>query len=157
MTSPLVKLSRRIYSQLDDVEEVVSRAQEGWQEYKSTNNDLYLDSVALSLHGFYSGVESLLQEIATGLDRHLPTGREWHKELLQQMANAIPSVRPAVISTSTTNALDEYCRFRHVVRNVYNYRLKSEKIEPLVNGLRSAFKQVRQELIDFVRWLSEFS
>lgn len=154
MTSNSAKLGRRIQLELDDIEQVVTRAQAAWQEYQTSGNAFYLDSVALSLHNFYNGVERILEEIATGLDRHLPTGSRWHKELLNQMTAAIPEIRPSVISSSTMSALDEYCRFRHLVRNIYSFCLEPDKIEPLVEGVAELFAQVQQELTDFARWLS---
>ena len=155
--SSLRQLSRRIPLELDNIEKTVIRAETGWQQYKNSGDDLYLDSVALSLHGFYNGVEGLLENIATGLDRHLPGGDSWHKYLLEQMANELLNIRPAVISRSTLEALGEYLGFRHVVRNIYSYQIDPEKLEPLVESVRSIFEQVCQELIDFVRWLSGFS
>jgi hypothetical protein len=36
---------------------VVDRAQEGWHRASTSSDDLYLDGVALNLHGFYAGLE----------------------------------------------------------------------------------------------------
>lgn len=139
--------------ELSDIEQVVMRAQSGWQQYKTSHDDLYLDSVALCLHGFYNGIEGLLETIATTIDRHLPGGSSWHRDLLAQMANELPNTRPAVISESTLIALDEYRRFRHVVRNVYSYRIDPDQLEPLVEGVTVAFSQVSQELTSVARWI----
>ena len=151
------QLIRRIPLELDNIEKTANRAQIGWQKYKKSGDALYLDSVAMSLHGFYNGIEGLLENIATGLDRHLPGGNSWHKDLLEQMANELPDIRPAVISRATLDDLGEYLGFRHVVRNIYSYQIDPEQLEPLAENVRSVFDQVRQELTDFVRWLSGFS
>lgn len=60
MTSVLIVLSRRIQYALGDIQKVIDRAQIGWKQYQISDDDLYLDAVALSLHGFYNGVEGLL-------------------------------------------------------------------------------------------------
>lgn len=153
MTSPLIVLSRRIHEALGDIERAVTRAQTGWKQYQSSNDDLYLDSIALSLHGFYSGIEGILENTATSLDQQLPGGKGWHKELLNQMASEIPDTRPAVISDSTVTILDEYLRFRHLVRNIYSFEIDPVRLGPLVEGASDAFNQVGQELTDFAKWL----
>ncbi|MEO0769509.1 MAG: hypothetical protein AAFY72_08750 [Cyanobacteria bacterium J06649_4] len=153
MTANVIKLSRRINMALNDVERVVARTQAGWQQYQSSGDDLYLDSVALGLHGFYNGIEGLLENIATSLDKNLPGGSSWHRELLEQMAEDFPGVRPAVISADTLTILDEYLRFRHVVRNIYSYRIDPELLAPLAEGANNAFTKVSLELSEFSRWL----
>ena len=54
--------------------------------------------------------------------------------------------RPRAISPNTATALDEYRRFRHVVRNVYAFELDPRRIEQLTIGLRPAFSQASAEL-----------
>jgi hypothetical protein len=61
-------------------------------------------------------VERLFELIARHVDRVLPSGDTWHRDLLYQMAGDLPEARPAVVSQETAQALDEYRRFRHVVR-----------------------------------------
>jgi len=46
-------------------------------------NALYLDSAALNLHGFYSGLERLFELIARHVDGAIPSGETWHRDLLQ--------------------------------------------------------------------------
>lgn len=142
--------------ELGDIEKMSDRAQTGWQQYQSSDDDLYLDSVALCLHGYYNGVEGLLENIATSLDKRLPGGSSWHRDLLTQMANELPDVRPAVISDSTATVLNDYLRFRHVVRNIYSYQIDPEQLRPLVEGSPGAFVLFSQELTKFADWLSQF-
>ncbi len=156
MTSHLFELSRRIEIELIDIEKTIARARSGWQEYQASENDLYLDSVALNLHNFYNGLERLLERIATGLDNHLPSGNSWHKELLKQMASEVPAVRPRVISNETLIRLDEYCRFRHVVRNIYSYDIEPERLKKLVDTMDDAYNRLRDDLMDFADWLAQF-
>jgi hypothetical protein len=118
----LLQLAQRMAEALDELERVVQRAQEGWVRARQSSDDLYLDSVALNLHGFYAGLERLFELVATTVDGTLPQGANWHQVLLQQMAAEVPGVRPAVISENGRDALDEYRGFRHVVRHVYTFR-----------------------------------
>ena len=57
--------------------------------------DVYLDSVALNLHSFYSGLERLF-EIARHIDCSVPEGETWHRDLLDQMACEVADIRPAI-------------------------------------------------------------
>lgn len=124
----------------------------------SRRSGLYLDAAALNLHDFYSGLERAFYQIAATVDEMVPTGRDWHRELLQQMAVERPQVRPAVVSTEICEALDEYLRFRHVVRNIYAFEFDSDRLGRLVQGLDSLFYRVRRELqavADFLERLTE--
>lgn len=154
MTAHYISLSRRTGKELVSIEQVVTRAQSAWQTYEKTGNDFLLDSVALNLHGFYSGIEKLLERFAKGVDNQVPGGNSWHRDLLQQMADDVTGVRPAVISASVLEQLDEYRRFRHVVRNVYGQELEPEKLKVLVTMSFATYTQVEEELVAFSRWLA---
>jgi hypothetical protein len=132
---------------------LVTRAQEGWHRAQQSADDLYVDGVALNLHGFYAGLERLFEIVAGVIDENVPQGQNWHQVLLEQMAAEVPSVRPAVISEETRQMLDEYRGFRHVVRNVYAFRFDQAKIQQLVQGVPTAFSQVRAELLAFADFL----
>ena len=85
MSNRLLKLSERIHSEVVDLESVIDRIKEGWQRSKKSGDDYYIDSVALNLHGFYSGLERIFELIASSVDSRRPTEKEWHKDLLYQM------------------------------------------------------------------------
>ena len=63
MTSVYSKLAIRIRRELVDLEHVVRRAVDSWTHGLQTavDQDVYLESVALNLHGFYSGLERRYQ------------------------------------------------------------------------------------------------
>jgi hypothetical protein len=114
-----------------------------------------VDSVALNLHGFYAGLERLFEMIAVAVDGHVPHGENWHQVLLEQMAEEVPSVRPAVISVETRYLLDDYRGFRHVVRNVYAFRFDPAKVQKLVEAVPAGFSQARAELLAFADFLEQ--
>jgi hypothetical protein len=86
---------------------------------------------------------------------NLPTGSDWHKELLRLMQLDIPDLRPPVLSTETVTVLDEYRRFRHVVRNIYTFQFDPRQIERLVIQMSSAFNQTQSELLIFIDFLKQ--
>ena len=69
----------------------------------------------------------------------------------------LPKVRPPVLTREAVQRLDEYLRFRHVVRNVYTFSFDPERIGRLVKELESVFEKVRQELFAFADFLEKVS
>jgi hypothetical protein len=61
VSNRLLILSERIQSEVVNLESVIDRIKEGWQRSKKSGDDYYIDSVALNLHGFYSGLERISQ------------------------------------------------------------------------------------------------
>lgn len=159
MIGRFATVAARIRQELEDLERVVNRAERGMTtaRRRPEESDLFLDSVALNMHDFYAGLERLFRQIAATVDGSVPSGPEWHRDLLRQMCAELPRVRPQVLSAETAQDVDEYLRFRHVVRNVYTFEFDAEQIERLVQGLRSAFDQVRIELLAFADLLDELA
>ncbi len=150
-------LAGRIRKELDDLEHLVSRANRAINAARKSpqDADLYIDSASLNLHDVYSGFERVFKQIASIVDGNVPTGPEWHRELLAQMGLDLPKVRPPVLTSDSIERLDEYLRFRHVVRNVYTFSFDPERIRRLVEELESAFEQIRQELLAFANFLEK--
>ena len=152
-------LASRIRQELADSERVVTKAERAVlaARQSAVNQDLYLDSAALNLHDFYTGIERVFYHIATTIDRSVPSGHEWHRELLRQMGVAIPQIRPAVLSGATIQAVDEFLRFRHVVRNIYAFEFDPDRIDQLADRLRPTFALLEADLLAFVAFLDELA
>lgn len=159
MNELLQALSDRITGEVADLDRIVDRAIQGWSRYSSVQIDqaVYLDSVALNLHGLYSGLERLFEQIARYVDGNLPDTPTWHRDLLHQMGRDIPDTRPAVVSLSTVESLDEFRRFRHLVRNVYAIDLSPDKMKGLMGSLPELWSQLRAELLAFAEYLIALS
>jgi hypothetical protein len=152
-------LAERIRFELNNLEKVILRGERAMTAYDNTleNQDLFLDSIALSLHDFYTGLELIFSKIATVVDTNMPTGREWHRDLLIQMGLDLSVTRPPVLSQKILENLDEYRRFRHVLRNVYAFDLEVTRIKPLMERSPDIFIQLKQELSDFSDLLDKIS
>lgn len=103
-------LADRIRGEVPELERAVQRAIRSWKigQEKPDEQDVYLESAALNLHGFYSGSERLFELVARHVDEDLPAGETWHHDLLRQMAVGDLAVRPAVISNETAASLDRF-------------------------------------------------
>lgn len=155
MSEPFENLAERIRGEVSDLEQVIERAGQAWQLVQRGQSEqyFYVDSVALNLHSFYSGLEKLFELIARHVDRSLPNGETWHRDLLYQMAQDFPDVRPAVISQNSAAIADEFRRFRHLVRNVYTINLLPERMVGLVKTLPEFWPTLRAELLAFADYL----
>jgi len=151
--------AERIRQELSALERVAARAKRSitLARERDADQDLYLDSAALSLHNFYTGLERAFHQIAAMVDEQVPTGPGWHRELLDQMSRERPQVRPAIISEETRESLDEYLRFRHVVRSIYAFEFDPDRLERLVEGLDSVFQRTRRELHAFADFLEKLA
>lgn len=138
MISEYLVLVTRIHQELSDLKSVVSRAERGIRaaRQRPEDQDLYIDSAALNLHDFYAGLECILQQIGSTVDGNIPAGHHWHRELLRQMQTDLPTLRPPVLSAEAVRMLDEFLRFRHVVRNIYAFQFDPERIARLVSQMR---------------------
>jgi hypothetical protein len=113
---------------------------------------LFRESLALKLHNFYGGVERILQLIAVELNGGLPSGADWHKWLLDRMAQAREG-RPAVVSAATAMRLCEFLGFRHIVRDWHGFELDPERLDALAKQYPDTWVAVHPEVEQFIVWL----
>lgn len=108
-----------------------------------------VSGLALHLHSFYTGAERIFYDIARDIDGEVPTSSNWHQQLLEQMNVEIPSVRPPVLSEQTRFELDEFRKFRHVVRSRYAYQLDPQRVQALAAKLPVVSIHLIQECQQF--------
>jgi N6-adenosine-specific RNA methylase IME4 len=152
-----LELAERVCGELPDLEASIRKAKKSWDSSRRAqrDQDAYLDSVALNIHAFYSGLEKLFELIARHVDGSSPEGIAWHRDLLSRMSDEVTDIRPAVISKEMSKQLDQYLRFRHLVRNVYATNLKPDKMLGLVEGLADLWPKLSAELNAFSEFLKE--
>ena len=148
-------LSARIAKELKELEHVVERCLDIWQQSEASGDDRYIDGVALNLQSFYTGLERIFELVIAEVDQAVPSNANWHQELLRQAATPIPDLRPALIGDATRDALDRYRGFRHVVRNIYSFDLDREQIAPLVRDLRAVFARAQSDLLQFADGIAQ--
>jgi hypothetical protein len=146
-------LAQRLIDELSEIEQIALRIQTAWDQFERSTDSLYLDSVALNLHGFYNGLEHLFELISLHVDGHRPEGTNWHQQLLDQMASEVNGVRPAVISEAMRDRLNDYRRFRHIVRHTYTFQFDPDRIHLFIELLAPSFEQIRVELMAFIQFI----
>ncbi|MFA6222562.1 MAG: hypothetical protein WC647_09625 [Desulfomonilaceae bacterium] len=153
MTFVFLTLVGRIEQSLVDLETIVDRAETLADKYRSSLDDGYLDGVALNLHAFYSAIEKIFEDISRTIDAGVPAGPDWHRDLLLQMSAEIPGVRPPVISRHTRLVLDEFRGFRHVVRNIYTFNLRADRVIELTGRANDCVSSVQDDLHKFIDFI----
>lgn len=145
----------RIRLELSDIEEQYIQTKSQVEVARETGQVAYWMAVSLGLHGIYTGLEKIFQQIAREVDGDFNQQSErGHKALLEQMASEMMDVRSAVIDKKTFRALDKYLSFRHVVRSNYAYRLEPERIDDNFQTFENCYASLRKQLAEFCRFLS---
>jgi hypothetical protein len=150
---------KRIESDLTEARRAAQKAAQAFDQaqHDPRHATFYLDSTALNLHGFYSGLERIFEWLARELDGGLPSGPAWHHDLLSQMTLDVEGLRPAVIQPQTAEHLAEYLRFRHLVRNLYTWSFETGKLAALIHGLPGVLAALESDLANFARFLDAAS
>ena len=84
--------------------------------------DLRLDreiAIGAMLHNCFGAMESALERLVEAVDGSLPTGRNYHLELIRRAAAPVPEVRPAIISAALAADLQQLRQYRHAFRHAY--------------------------------------
>lgn len=157
MTAAYRAVAGRIRQDLDDLDTITHRVEAIWDRYQGSDDEYYIDAVALNVHDFYAGLERIFETIARQVDQSMPEGPHWHEDLLDQMASSIPSTRPAVLTPTLRRRLESYRGFRHVVRNVYTIDFDPDQLEPLVRRLPAVRDDVNEQLRAFSDTLEELA
>ncbi len=157
MTGRYAVLAARIRQDVGEIERVVERVERAVdaRRRQAAEQVLLLDSAALNLHDFYSGLERIFTHIATGVDQSVPDGPDWYRELLRQMTVDLPGLRLPVLDVETASAIEEFLRFRHVVRHIYAFDLDPERVERLASRLRPVFHVVSVALLAHATYLED--
>jgi|GEM_PF-167002 len=143
----------RIQQELKEIQKLVDANHRLLEKLRTSQDQDYIGSIALNLHGFYCGVERILKLISQTVDQSVLDGQNWHQQLLDLMTSTIPTIRPAILSTRTRQLLGEFCSFRHVVINIYSFDLESERVQKLSQRLRECHELFQTDMCSFIDFL----
>ena len=149
------ELRQRIFDGYTNVEDAVRRIGEALENIEDAparyRRSIELE-IARYLYDFYKQLENIFERIAREVDRSLPAGEEWHKALLQQMAEPRPTRGP-VLSQETCAELQDLLGFRHVFVYIYGAKLDYEQMLKNAKRVNKVFPSVAKELNAFIAYL----
>jgi len=149
-------LIAELQSDLEAVEKVAEETQNALKEKKGPLSNLELAGIAHLLENFYTAIEDVLLRIASRVDKSLPTGEKWHKDLLFRMTLRIPAIRPPVLDRRLYEVLDEYRRFRHRSRHVYRPPIPDwAKMKHLAENIGDNFQETKRQIGLFIDFLNK--
>lgn len=144
--TPLLALRALIEDELTGLDRLVALTQEALETVEDPPSPLILNGLAAYLHQFYTGIESIFRRIALQIDSRLPGGEQSHLDLLNQMAQAQPGIRPALLTEPQRLVLRDYLQFRHFFRHAYGYQLRWAELRLKLVGMPSTLGMLRQQL-----------
>lgn len=155
----VLRFKAEILEELDNIERIVSIIEKRKRDMKKhyIETDVYLDSLVHNIENFYMGIEEIFKRIAIFTGEGIPDGSRWHSGLIKGMARDIPGVRPSVIEQETKNLLDEYRKFRHLVRNIYTFNIIPEKVMKLARCITKVFNAFKKNINDFLNFIEKIS
>lgn len=144
------KVIAQVSFEIEQIDHLLVAYAELWDRIQRRPPDLVeVAAMAAVLHWFYNGLENIFLSIAKEFDQRVPSGAQWHRDLLAQMSGATAS-RSHVISAELTQTLTHYMGFRHFFRHAYSFFLDWEELRKLVIPLREVWAQVTEELYEFL-------
>jgi predicted nucleotidyltransferase len=150
---PLSALKALIENELAALRQMVQTVQEGMGPLDVAPSQFAMNALASYLHQFYTGCERVLERIAVVVDGGLPGGAYAHANLLAQMVQERPGIRPAVLQEALWLRLQDYLAFRHFFRHAYGYTLEWAKLQPLVIGMSATLRDLQEQLRAFLESL----
>jgi uncharacterized protein YutE (UPF0331/DUF86 family) len=143
-------------SLIDRAVEVIEKRLRALKSKTDTEDfSAYTESLAINIHGFYEGIETIFEKVTDFTGEEKPSGPEWHMELLERMTLPIKRLRPDVISVETAKRLDTYRAFRHKVRHIYGFMIVPENIITLAEKIKEAYKGFKRDLRRFIAFAEE--
>lgn len=157
MSTRSTVLAARLRGELEKIDQIVARVELLATKARERGDPDYLDGAALNLHGYYAGVERILTEIAREMGEDLSDGLQRHRDVLSLMSSEVPGGRPRMLVQETRDCLDEYCGFRHVVRNIHAFQLRPAHVQALADRVRHCHACFARDLRDFISYLESLS
>jgi ribonuclease HepT-like protein len=149
------KVASQVAFEISQIDQLLAAYAELWERAQENTPDLVeMTAMASVLHSFYNGLENIFLSIAKGLDQGVPSGAQWHRDLLVQMTQGATN-RPSVISSGLAQKLADYLGFRHFYRHSYSFFLDWNELKNLVRSLPDVWDDTRKALQDFLDSVTE--
>lgn len=109
-------------------------------------------------HAMQSGhtaLESALKRALVAVGEHLPTGAEWHKELLTRATQPLGPRGHPILGADLAAAVGETLGFRHFASHAYDAPFLDYKARPAVEAGRCIADQIEAALAAFAQKINQ--
>ena len=151
---PYLALQERLKDELTNLERLAQHLEAALERAGSVPDEFATRALVTYLDDFYKGCERICERVAVTLDDGLPQGERWHQTLLQQMGESGGHSRPPLFDTALLAELDQYRRFRHLVRHIYGYELEAERVQVLASRVPALVVRITTAVERFKTWLT---
>ena len=144
------ELKIKITFEISQIDKLLNESQPLQDLCRIKNPDfIELSATAMVLHSFYNGIENIIILIFKNYEEKLPSGNNWHMELLEN-ASIQNGNRKVIFNNELKSQLEEYRKFRHIVRHTYNYKLNWIMMEGIMNNLNTIWSKTKENLNKFM-------
>lgn len=116
---------------------------------KKDATEANIAALAVYLMNFYNGVENIMKRCAREYYKKSPEGDDWHKQLLMQSCSRVNNSVP-LFDKEIMDSLYHYLTFRHFFIHGYGFKLKKEKMEPLIIEIDELWQKIKNQLSEFI-------
>jgi hypothetical protein len=147
----LNKNVKNIEFQISEIDILIKQYKELIEITKEPNL-IEITALAGVLHSFYNGIESILKFVYKNQSKELPSGDNWHKQLIDQLFD-LKENEKLIFPLSLKDTIDNYRNFRHFYRHSYTFHLEWKEMDYLVTGLLSNWKTIKTYLKKYLNEL----
>ena len=145
------ELKIKVEFEISQIDKLLSESQPLQDLCKLKKPDfIELSAAAMVLHSFYNGIENIIVMILKGYGEVLPIGYNWHMELLEKTCIQCGN-RKIIFNSELKSQLEEYRKFRHLVRHIYNYKLNWTMMEGIMNNINTIWEKIKENLNKFLK------
>ena len=143
------ELKIKVVFEISQIDKLLSESQPLQDLCKLKEPDfIELSAAAMVLHSFYNGIENIVLMILKNYKEKLPNGYNWHIELLEKTSIQCGE-RKIIFNSELKCQLEEYRKFRHLVRHIYNYKLNWTMMEGIMNNINTIWGKIKENLSKF--------
>ena len=113
-----------------------------------------LAAAGLFLANLYNGIENILKRIARFHQAAIPSGADWHIELVKAFCDPSRPGLPVLLSHSLASLLAPYRRFRHVVHHGYGFQLRWSDMFPGIEGAAQMVEAFRNSVDTYLQTIT---
>lgn len=148
-------LKIRIEDEINSIEGTIQTITDLLKQKDTIPEVALIPALASYIADFYSGCERISKRVVVYLDGGSPTSKDWHLELLKQVAEPGGNNRPPLWSGALLLELDEYRKFRHLERHIYKIELKPNRVIALAESVEPVFSKIKSAVALFYQWLEQ--